>query len=215
MSSAEERIKPHLPRALRSVVKFRDGRVTCGWDDRAVLGCYDDGDDHISTWINGKQEDVTDVAAAMCITKRAFVDDILPGLARVLDGIYRFNVRKGTVRLKGSGLGPFLDLRAHDDYDDAVEAGIMALADQTIRLVVADAVKWLGPCVAERTGWDRTIITTTRGTVCLSDESVCDDGSVRVMVDTPRQCGVVRIEPGDVLPAYVIRDLDGPAEERD
>ncbi|MFC2473227.1 MAG: PLP-dependent transferase, partial [Actinomyces sp.] len=41
------------------------------------------------------------------ITEWAFTDDILPYLAGVLDGIYKFNVRKGTARLKGSGLGPF------------------------------------------------------------------------------------------------------------
>lgn len=33
MSSAEERIKGHLPKALRSAVHFRNGEVTCDWDD--------------------------------------------------------------------------------------------------------------------------------------------------------------------------------------
>lgn len=213
MKSAEERIKPHLPRALRGAVRFQGGWVTGGWDD-GILGRYEEGDDHISTWIDEREQDVTDVAAAMHITRRAFVDDILPHLARVLDGVYRFNVRKGTVRLKGHGLGPFLDLRAHDNYDDAVEAGVLALADQTIRLAAADAVKRLGPCVVERTGNGNTIITTTRGTVCMSPEDTNGDGAVQAVVDTPRQCGVVRVEPGGALPAYVIRDLDGPGGEK-
>lgn len=215
MRSAEENIKPYLPRALRSAVRFSDGEVTCDWDDRSVLGHYEDGDDHISAWINGKQEYITAVAAAMHITRRAFTDDILPFLARTLDGIYGFNVRKGTVRLKGSGLGPFLDLRKHDYYNDAVEAGVDALADQTIRLIAADAVKRLGPCIIERTGGGNTIITTTRGTVCMSPEAVNEDGAVKAVVDTPRQSNVTRIEPGDVLPAYIIRDLIGPGEEKD
>lgn len=213
MSSAEERIRPHLPRALRGVVKFRDGRVLGGWDD-GILGRYEDGDDRISVWINGRREYVTDVAAAMHITERAFVDDILPYLARALDGIYKFNVRKGTVRLKGSGLGPFLDLRAHDDYDDAVGAGITTLADQTSRLAAADAARRLGPCIVERTGGGSTVITTTRGTVCMNPEITNGDGSVQAVVDGPRWNGVVRIEPGDTLPAYVIRDLIGPGEEK-
>ena len=83
----------------------------------------------------------------MYLTERAFTDDILPGLARVLDGIYKFNVRKGTVRLRDSGMGPFLDMREHDYYNDAVDAGISTLADQTIRLIAADAAKRLGPHV--------------------------------------------------------------------
>lgn len=214
MNSAEENVKPYLPRALRGAVDFSDGQVTCGWDDRSALGRYEDGDDHISVWADGRRQDVTAVAAAMHITERAFIDDILPRLARVLDGIYRFNVRKGTVHLKGSGLGPFLDLRAHDDYDDAVEAGAMALADQTIRLAAADAARRLGPCIIERTGGGNTVITTTRGTVCMSSEVTNGDGSVRAVVDAPRWNGVVRIEPGDTLPAYVIRDLIGPGEEK-
>lgn len=213
MNSAEENIKPYLPRALRGAVRFRDGEVTCGWDD-GILGRYENGDTRISVWVDGREQDVTAVAAAMHITERAFTDDILPDLARVLDGVYRFNVRKGTAHLKGSGLGPFLDLRAHDDYNDAVEAGVRTLADQTIRLVAADAARRLGPCVVERTDAGRTVITTTRGTVCLTDESACDDGSVRGTVDTPRQCGVVHIKPGETLPAYVIRDLIGPGEEK-
>lgn len=213
MSAAEERIKPHLPRALRGAVKFKDGQVTCGWDD-GTLGHYEDGDTRISVWTDGRKQDITDVAAAMHITRRAFTDDILPFLARALDGVYRFNVRKGTVHLKGSGLGPFLDLRAHDDYNDAVEAGAAALADQTIHLAAADAVKRLGPCIVERTGEGSTVITTTRGTVCMNPETTNGDGSVRAVVDAPRWNGVVRIEPGDTLPAYVIRDLIGPGEEK-
>ena len=214
MNSAEENIKPYLPRALRGAVDFSNGEVTCGWDGRSSLGRYEDGDDHISVWIGGKQEYITAVAAAMHITRRAFIDDILPSLARVLDGVYRFNVRKGTARLKDSGLGPFLDLRAHDDYDDAVEAGALVLADQTIRLAAADAVRRLGPGIVERTDAGRTVITTTRGTVCMSSEVTNGDGSVQAVVDAPRWNGVVRIEPGDTLPAYVIRDLIGPGEEK-
>lgn len=212
MNSVEESIKPYLPRALRGAVDFNDGEVTCDWDDRSALGRYEDGDDHISVWIGGKQGYITAVAAAMYITERAFTDDIWPSLARALDGIYRFNVRKGAVRLKGSGLGPFLDFRAHDDYNDAVKAGIRTLADQTIRLAAADAVKRLGPCIVERTDAGRTIITTTQGTVCLSNDTACKDGSVRATEDTARWKGDIRIQPGETLPAYIIRDLIGPGE---
>ena len=207
MRSAEERIKGHLPRALRSAVTFRDGELTCDWDDRTAwpyegtFGC-------MTIWLGGHEQDVTDVAAAMYLTERAFTDDILPSLDRALDGIYKFNVRKGTVRLRGSGMGPFLDMREHDYYNDAVEAGIRALADQTIRLIAADAAKRLGPHVIERTGDGSTIITTTRGTVCMSPDAANEDGSVQVAVDTPRQHGVERIAPGGALPAYVIWDLN-------
>lgn len=211
MSVAEKRIKPHLPRALRSAVRFSNGQVTCWWDDRA-LARYEDGDEQISFRSNGSRQYVTDDLAAAYITERAFTDDILPYLARTLDGVYRFNVRKGTARLKGSGLGPFLDFRAHDDYDDAVKAGIRTLADQTIRLVAADVVKRLGSCIVERTGNGSTIITTTQGTVCMSPDSSNGDGSVRVAVDTPEHCIVIRIEPGGVLPSYVIWDLNNPTE---
>lgn len=211
MSTAEERIKGHLPRALRSAVTFRDGELTCDWDDRAgwpyedIFGC-------ITIRPNGHEQDVTDVAAAMYLTERAFTDDILPYLARSLDGIYKFNVRKGTVRLRDSGMGPFLDLREHDYYNDAVDAGISALADQTIRLIAADAAKRLGPHVIERTGDGSTIITTTQGTVCMSPDAANEDGSVQVTVDTPRQHGVERIAPGGALPRYVIWDLNNPTE---
>lgn len=211
MSVVEENIKPYLPRALRGAVRFSGGQVTCWWDDKA-LARYEDGDDHISFRSNGRREYVTSVAAAMYITGRAFTDDILPYLARTLDGVYRFNVRKGTVRLKGSGMGPFLDLRVHDDYNDAVKAGIRTLADQTSRLAAADAVKRLGPCIVERTGNGSTIITTTQGTVCMSPDNSNGDGSVRVAVDTPKHCIVIRIEPGGVLPSYVIWDLNNPTE---
>lgn len=212
MSIAEERIKPHLPKALRSAVRFQDGQVTCDWDDRSSLGRYEDGDEHIITWIDGSKQYLTDDLAAMYITGRAFTDDILPFLDRVLDGVYKFNVRKGTVRLKGSGLGPFLDLRKHDDYNDAVDAGAMALADQTIRLIAADAAKRLGPHIIERTGGGVTIITTTQGTVCMNPEVSNGYGSVQVVVDAPHQNNVIRIEPGDVLPSYVIWDLNNPTE---
>ena len=211
MRGAEERIKGHLPRALRSAVTFRDGELTCDWDDRAgwpyedIFGC-------ITIRSNGHEQDVTDVAAAMYLTERAFTDDILPYLARSLDGIYKFNVRKGTVRLRDSGMGPFLDLRKHDYYNDAVDAGIGALADQTIRLIAADAAKRLGPHVIERTGDGSTIITTTRGTVCMSPDAANEDGSVQVTVDTPRQHGVERIAPGGALPRYVIWDLNNHTE---
>lgn len=214
MSRAEERIKSHLPRALRGAVHFSDGEVTCDWDDRTAWP-YEDTFGSMTIWSNGRDQDITDDIAAKYLTERAFIDDILPFLARTLDGIYRFNVRKGTVRLKGSGLGPFLDLREHDYYNDAVEAGIGVLADQTIRLIAADAVKRLGPCIVERTGGDHTIITTTQGTVCMSPEAANEDGAVKAVIDTPRQSNVTRIEPGDVLPAYIIRDLIGPGEEKD
>ena len=120
MSTAEERIKGHLPRALRSAVHFSGGQVTCDWDDRTAWR-YEDTFGSMTIWSYGRDQDITDDAAAMYLTERAFIDDIWPDLARVLDGIYRFNVRKGTARLKGSGLGPFLDFRAHDDYNDAVD----------------------------------------------------------------------------------------------
>lgn len=214
MSIAEERIKGHLPRALRSAVHFSDGQITCDWDDRTAWP-YEDTFGRMTIWSNGRDQDITDDTAAKYLTERAFIDDIWPDLARVLDGIYKFNVRKGTVRLKGSGLGPFLDLRAHDYYNDAVEAGVDALVDQTIRLVAADATRRLGPHIIERTGNGSTIITTTRGTVCMSPEAASKDGSVKAVVDTPRHSIVIRIEPGDVLPAYIIRDLIGPDEEKD
>ena len=211
MRSAEERIKGHLPRALRSAVDFRDGQVTCDWDERTAWP-YEDTFGCMTIWLGGHEQDVTDVAAAMYLTERAFTDDILPGLARVLDGIYKFNVRKGTVRLRDSGMGPFLDMREHDYYNDAVDAGISALADQTIRLIAADAAKRLGPHVVERTGNGATIITTTQGTVCMSPDAANEDGSVQVVVDTPRQHGVERIAPGGALPRYVIWDLNNPTE---
>ena len=135
MSTAEERIKGHLPKAMRSAVRFEDGQVTCDWDERTAWP-YEDTFGSMTVWSGGRDQDITDVAAAMYLTERAFTDDILPGLARVLDGIYKFNVRKGTVRLRDSGMGPFLDMREHDYYNDAVDAGISTLADQTIRLIV-------------------------------------------------------------------------------
>lgn len=214
MNSAEERIKGHLPRALRKAVWFSNGAVTCDWDDRFELGRYEDGDEQISFWDNGSKQYATDDIAAMHIIRRAFTDDVLPFLARALDGVYRFNVRKGTVRLKGSGMGAFLDLRKHDYYNDAVEAGVDALVDQTIRLIAADATKRLGPHIIERTGNGSTIITTTQGTVCMSPDASNGDGSVQVVVDTPRHSIVIRIQPGETLPAYVIRDLIGPGEEK-
>lgn len=215
MNSPEGNIKPYLPRALRSAVHFSDGQITCDWDDRCVLGRYEEDDNYyMSVWVNGEQQDIAVTAAAMYITERAFADDILPNLARPLDGVYKFNVHKGTAHLKGSGLGPFLDLRKHDYYNDAVKAGVAALADQTIRLAAADAVKRLGPCIVERTDAGRTIITTTRGTLCLSAPVVrrYGDGSVRATEDTARWKGDIRIQPGEALPAYVIRDLLGPGE---
>lgn len=211
MRSAEERIKGHLPRALRRAVWFSDGQVTCDWDERTAWR-YEDTFGCMTIWLGGRDQDITDDIAAMYLTECAFVDDILPGLARALDGIYKFNVRKGTARLKGSGMGPFLDLRKHDYYNDAVDAGISALADQTIRLVAADAAKRLGPHVIERTGNGSTIITTTQGTVCMSPDAANEDGSVQVVVDTPRQHGVERIAPGGALPRYVIWDLNNPTE---
>ena len=211
MRGAEERIKGHLPKAMRSAVYFQDGQVTCDWDDRTAWP-YEDTFGCMTIWLGGHEQDVTDVAAAMYLTERAFTDDILPGLARVLDGIYKFNVRKGTVRLRDSGMGPFLDMREHDYYNDAVDAGISALADQTIRLIAADAAKRLGPHVVERTGNGSTIITTTQGTVCMSPDAANEDGSVQVVVDTPRQHGVERIAPGGALPRYVIWDLNNPTE---
>lgn len=208
MSTAEERIKGHLPRALRKAIRFSDGQVTCDWDE-GTLGRYEDGDEQISFWDNGSKQYATDDIAAMHITRRAFTDDVLPFLARTLDGVYKFNVRKGTVRLKGSGMGPFLDLREHDYYNDAVEAGVDALVDQTICLIAADATKRLGPHIIERAGNGSTIITTTQGTVCLPGKSTNrrGDGSVQAVVDTARWSGSVRLEPGSVLPAYVIWDL--------
>ena len=211
MRGAEERIKGHLPKAMRSAVYFQDGQVTCDWDDRTAWP-YEDTFGCMTIWLGGHEQDVTDVAAAMYLTERAFTDDILPGLARVLDGIYKFNVRKGTVRLRDSGMGPFLDMREHDYYNDAVDAGISALADQTIRLIAADAAKRLGPHVVERTGNGSTIITTTQGTVCMSPDAANEDGSVQVVVDTPRQHGVERIALGGALPRYVIWDLNNPTE---
>ena len=215
MNGVEGNIKPYLPRALRGAVRFSDGQITCDWDDCSVLGRYeDDNDYYVKVWINGEQQDIAVFAAAMYITERAFADDVLPNLARSLDGVYKFNVRKGTVRLRGSGLGPFLDLRKHDYYNDAVEAGVATLADQTIRLAAADAVKRLGPCIVERTDAGRTIITTTRGTVCLTAPVArrYGDGSVRATEDTARWKGDIRIQPGETLPAYTIRDLLGPTE---
>ena len=90
-----------------------------------------------------------------------------------------------------------------------MEAGTNALADQTIRLIVADATKRLGPHIIERVGDGSTIITTTQGTVCLPGKSTNrrGDGSVQAAVDTARWSGSVRLEPGGVLPAYVIWDL--------
>lgn len=211
MRSAEERIKGHLPRALRRAVHFRDGQVTCDWDERTAWR-YEDTFGCMTIWSGGRDQDITDVAAAMYLTERAFTDDILPSLDRALDGIYKFNVRKGTVRLRDSGMGPFLDLRAHDYYNDAVEAGVKTLADQTVRLAVADATTRLGPHVIERTGNGATIITTTRGTVCMNPENTNGYGSVRVVVDTPRRHGVERIAPGGALPRYVIWDLNNPTE---
>lgn len=207
MRGAEERIKGHLPKAMRSAVTFRDGELTCDWDDRAAWP-YEDVFGCITIRSNGHEQDVTDVAAAMYLTERAFADDILPSLDRALDGIYKFNVRKGTVRLRDSGMGPFLDMRKHDYYNDAVDAGIRALADQTIRLIAADAAKRLGPHIIERMGNGATIITTTRGAVCMSPDIANGYGSVQVTVDTPRQHGVERIEPGGALPRYVIWDLN-------
>jgi hypothetical protein len=209
--SAEERIKPYLPRALRSAVSFDDGQIISDWDDRTAIRYEDDGS-YIDIGICGNEQCLADVDAAMYITKWAFTDDLLPYLAGALGGIYKFNTRKGTARLKGSGLGPFLDLRVDDDYNDAVKAGIRTLAGQTIRLAVADAVKRLGPCIVERTDAGRTIITTTHGTVCLSNDTAFKDGSVRATVDTHSRCTVVRIQPGETLPAYVIWDLIGPGE---
>lgn len=213
MRGAEERIKPYLPRALRSAVSFDGGQITSDWDDRTAIRYEDDGS-YIDIGIFGNEQCLADVDAAMYITEWAFTDDILPFLARALDGVYKFNARKGTARLKGSGLGPFLDLRAHDYYNDAVEAGIRALADQTIRLIAADAAKRLGPHIIERTGDGTTIITTTQGTVCMNPENTNGHGSVRVVVDTPRHSIVIRIEPGGILPSYVIWDLIGPGEEK-
>ena len=206
MSSAEERIKAHLPKALRSAVHFRNGEVTCDWDDWAVWR-YEDTFGCISIRSDGHEEHITDDVAAAYFTQRAFTDDIQPNLAGVLSGIYKFNVRKGTVRLKGSGMEPFLDLRMHEYYNDAVDAGISALADQTIRLVAADAAKRLGPHVIKRTGGGATIITTTRGTVYMSPDASNEDGSVQVTLDTPRRSTVLRIEPGGALPAYAIWDM--------
>lgn len=211
MSRAEERIKGHLPKAMRSAVHFRNGQVTCDWDDRTAWP-YEDTFGSMTIWSNGCDQDVTDDIAAKYLTERAFIDDIWPDLARALDGIYKFNVRKGTVRLKGSGMGPFLDLRKHDYYNDAVEAGVDVLVDQTIRLITADATKRLGPHIIERTDNDNTIITTTQGTVCISPDDASGDGSVHVVVDTPRHRIVIRIEPGGVLPSYVIWDLNNPTE---
>lgn len=213
MSTAEERIKGHLPKAMRSAVRFEDGEVTCDWDDR-VGWSYEDTFGSMTVRSNGHKQDVTDDIAAMYLTERAFTDDVLPFLARALDGVYKFNVRKGTVRLKGSGLGPFLDLRKHDYYNDAVEAGVDALVDQTIRLIAADATKRLGPHIIERAGNGSTIITTTQGTVCMSPDASNGDGSVQVVVDTPRHSIAIRIEPGGILPSYVIWDLIGPGEEK-
>ena len=184
MRGAEERIKSHLPKAMRSAVQFGDGEVTCDWDDRAGWR-YEDTFGSMTIRSNGHEQDVTDDIAAKYLTERAFIDDILP----------------------------FLDLRAHDDYNDAVEAGTNALADQTIRLIAADAAKRLGPHIIERTGGGATIITTTQGTVCMSPETANGDGSVQVTVDTPKHCIVIRIEPGGVLPSYVIWDLNNPGEE--
>ena len=213
MRSAEERIKPYLPRALRSAVSFDDGQVTSDWDERTAIRYEDDGS-YIDIGICGNEQRLGDVAAAMYITEWAFTSDILPYLAGVLDGIYRVNVRKGTARLKGRGLGPFLDLRTHDYYNDAVEAGVKTLADQTVRLAVADATTRLGPHVIERTGNGATIITTTQGTVCLPGKSTNrrGDGSVQATVDTARWSGSVRLEPGGALPAYVIWDLSNHTE---
>ena len=201
MRGAEERIKPYLPRALRSAVSFDGGQITSDWDDRTAIRYEDDGS-YIDIGICGNEQCLADVDAAKYITEWAFTDDILPYLAGALGGIYKFNARRGTARLKGSGLGPFLDLRAHDYYNDAVEAGVKTLA-------VADATTRLGPHIIERVGDGSTIITTTQGTVCLSGKSTNrrGDGSVQAVVDTARWSGSVRLEPGGVLPAYVIWDL--------
>nr|DAV97410.1 MAG TPA: hypothetical protein [Caudoviricetes sp.] len=196
---------------MRSAVQFSDGQVTCDWDDRTAWP-YEDTFGSMTIWLGGRDQDITDVAAAMYLTERAFTDDILPSLDRALDGIYKFNVRKGTVRLRDSGMGPFLDMREHDYYNDAVDAGIRALADQTIRLIAADAAKRLGPHIIERTGDGSTIITTTQGTVCMNPENTNGYGSVQVVVDTPRQYGVERIAPGGALPRYVIWDLNNHTE---
>lgn len=208
MRGAEERIKPYLPRALRSAVSFDGGQITSDWDDRTAIRYEDDGS-YINIGICGSEQCLSDVDAAKYITEWAFTDDILPYLAGALGGIYKFNARKGTARLKGSGLGPFLDLRAHDYYNDAVEAGVKTLADQTVRLAVADATTRLGPHIIERVGDGSTIITTTQGTVCLPGRSTNrrGDGSVQAVVDTARWSGSVRLEPGGVLPPYVIWDL--------
>ena len=211
MSTAEERIKGHLPKAMRSAVRFEDGQITCDWDDRTAIRYEDDGS-YIDIGICGSEQCLSDVDAAMYITEWAFTDDILPSLDRALDGVYKFNVRKGTVRLRDSGLGPFLDMREHDYYNDAVKAGIRALADQTIRLIAADATRRLGPHIIERTGDGTTIITTTQGTVCMNPENTNRYGSVQVVVDTPRRHGVERIAPGGALPSYVIWDLNNPTE---
>ena len=213
MRGAEERIKGHLPKAMRSAVYFSDGQVTCDWDDRTAWR-YEDTFGCMTVWLGGRNQDITDDIAAMYLTECAFVDDILPRLARVLDGIYKFNVRKGTARLKGSGLGPFLDLRKHEYYNDAVDAGISALVDQTIRLIAADAAKRLGPHTIERMGDGATIITTTQGTVRMSPDASNHDGSVQVAVDTPKHCIAIRIEPGGVLPSYAIWDLNNHNEEK-
>lgn len=207
MRGAEERIKPYLPRALRSAVSFDGGQITSDWDDRTAIRYEDDGS-YIDIGIFGNEQRLADVDAAKYITEWAFTDDILPSLDRALDGVYKFNVRKGTVRLRDSGMGPFLDMRKHDYYNDAVKAGIRALADQTIRLIAADAARRLGPHIIERTGDGATIITTTQGTVCMNPENTNRYGSVRVVVDTPRQHGVERIAPGGALPRYVIWDLN-------
>lgn len=214
MRGAEERIKGHLPKAMRSAVYFRDGQVTCDWDDRTAWR-YEDTFGCMTIWLGGHEQDIADDIAARYLTERAFTDDILPYLARTLDGVYKFNTRKGTVRLRGSGLGPFLDLRKHEYYNDAVDAGIGALVDQTIRLIAADAAKRLGPHSIERTGNGATIITTMQGTVCMSPDAANEDGSVQVTVDTPRRCTVLRIEPGGALPRYVIWDLNNHNEEND
>lgn len=173
MRGAEERIKPYLPRALRSAVSFDDGRITSDWDDRTAIRYEDDGS-YIDIGICGNEQCLSDVDAAMYITEWAFTDDILPYLAGVLDGIYKFNARKGTARL-----------------------------------AVADATTRLGPHIIERVGDGSTIITTTQGTVCLPGKSTNrrGDGSVQAVVDTARWSGSVRLEPGGVLPAYVIWDL--------
>ena len=105
MRGAEERIKPYLPRALRSAVSFDDGRITSDWDDRTAIRYEDDGF-YIDIGICGNEQCLADVDAAKYITEWAFTDDILPYLAGALGGIYRFNARKGTAPCRPSSTLP-------------------------------------------------------------------------------------------------------------